>query len=115
MVSYDRRDLDEFTLPLGRIEEVHGKKDNHTNPAFEPTEKKALEGAHIRLVYVMPDGASMISFSRLHFPAKDPIAVAGIGQHHRQHEAHPPEREGKGFPLGRRLVDGHGGRNSIGK
>lgn len=50
MVSYDRRDLDEFTLPLGKIEEVHGKEDNHTNPAFEPTEKKALEGAHIRLV-----------------------------------------------------------------
>ncbi len=44
--------FDEFKLPLAKLERVPGKKDSHNNQFYEPKDKRALEGACTRLVYL---------------------------------------------------------------
>jgi OOP family OmpA-OmpF porin len=64
IVSYDHMDFDEFTIPLSKLEKIEGKKDTHNNHYFEPKEKKTLEGAHTRLVYLMPENVSPLEVVR---------------------------------------------------
>jgi len=64
IVSYDQIGFDEFTLPLSLLEEVEGKRDNHNNRYYEPKDKKTLEGAHTRLVYLIPENVSPLEVLR---------------------------------------------------
>ncbi len=54
ILTYEKRRFAEFSLPLAALEKVPGQKDMHNNTRFEPKQKKDLEGAVVRLVYVMP-------------------------------------------------------------
>ena len=56
IVSHDHQSFAEFTLPLSRLEPVPGKRANHNNEMYEPKQKKSLEGAYTRLVYLLPEG-----------------------------------------------------------
>jgi OOP family OmpA-OmpF porin len=64
IVSYDRKEFDEFTLPLSKLEKVEGKRDNHNNNYFEPKQMKTLEGVHTRLVYLIPENVSPLEVLR---------------------------------------------------
>jgi outer membrane protein OmpA-like peptidoglycan-associated protein len=64
IVGYERQGFAEFTLPLSRLERVTGKTDSHNNVAFEPKQKKPLEGAYTRLVYLIPGGRSPLEVLR---------------------------------------------------
>jgi outer membrane protein OmpA-like peptidoglycan-associated protein len=58
IVSFDQKDYNEFTFPLSVLERVEGKRDNHNNHFFAPKQKKDLEGAFLRLVYLLPENVS---------------------------------------------------------
>ncbi len=64
IVAYERKAFAEFTLPLSKLEEVPGKKDNMNNQAYEPKSKKVLEGPYTRLVYLLPAGRSPVEVVR---------------------------------------------------
>jgi hypothetical protein len=64
IISYDHRGFDEFTFPLSMLEEVEGKKDTHNNRFFAPENKKTVEGASTRLVYLMPEYVSPLEVLR---------------------------------------------------
>lgn len=64
IVSYDQKDYAEFIFPLSSLEKVEGKKDTHNNHAFVPKEKKGLEGAFTRLVYILPEKVSPLEVIR---------------------------------------------------
>ncbi|MCK9296066.1 MAG: OmpA family protein [Desulfobulbaceae bacterium] len=55
IISFEQRSFDAFQLPLARLAQVPGRKDNHNNHYFEPGEKKSLEGSRTRLVYLLPE------------------------------------------------------------
>jgi len=64
IVAHDPKAFAEFVLPLSRLEEVPGKKDHKNVRAYEPKQKKALEGATMRLVYVIPPNRSPLEVMR---------------------------------------------------
>jgi OmpA-OmpF porin, OOP family len=64
IISYDRKDYNEFTFPLSILERVEGKKDTHNNHAYAPKERKGLEGAFTRLVYFIPENVSPLEVVR---------------------------------------------------
>lgn len=64
IVGYEHKAFDEFTFPLSRLEQVEGKIDSHNNRYYEPKEKKTLEGAYTRLVYLVPEGRSPLEVLR---------------------------------------------------
>lgn len=64
IVAHDPKAFAEFVLPLSRLEEVPGKKDHKNVRAYEPKQKKALEGSTTRLVYVIPAGRSPLEVMR---------------------------------------------------
>jgi OOP family OmpA-OmpF porin len=64
IVAYDQKAFAEFALPLSRLEEVRGKKDHKNIRIYEPKQKKALEGAYTRLVYVIPANRSPLEVQR---------------------------------------------------
>ncbi|MGH8008052.1 MAG: OmpA family protein, partial [Candidatus Binatia bacterium] len=64
IVAYEYKSFAEFTLPLSRLEEVPGKKVGKNNRAYEPQEKKALEGTYTRLVYLIPENRSPLEVVR---------------------------------------------------
>jgi outer membrane protein OmpA-like peptidoglycan-associated protein len=64
IVAYDQKAFTEFTLPLSRLEEVPGKKDHRNVRAYEPKQKKVLEGAYMRLVYLVPANRSPLEVLR---------------------------------------------------
>jgi OOP family OmpA-OmpF porin len=64
IVAYEYKSFDEFTLPLSRLEPVEDKRDSHNNRYYEPKEKKVLEGAHTRLVYLLPADRSPLEVLR---------------------------------------------------
>jgi OOP family OmpA-OmpF porin len=64
IVAFDQKAFAEFVLPLSRLEEVPGKKDHKNVRAYEPKQKKALEGPTTRLVYVIPQGRSPLEVLR---------------------------------------------------
>lgn len=58
IVAYEHKKFDEFTLPLSKLEQVPEKRDGHNHRYHEPNNKKSLEGAHTKLVYVIPENRS---------------------------------------------------------
>ncbi|MGH7900472.1 MAG: OmpA family protein [Thermodesulfobacteriota bacterium] len=64
IVAYEYKSYDEFTLPLSKLEPVEGKRDNHNNQYFEPNQKKTLEGAYTRLIYLIPENRSQLEVLR---------------------------------------------------
>src|SRR3990172_1077730 len=64
IVAYEYKSFDEFMLPLSRLEPLEGKRDSHNNRYYEPKEKKVLEGARIRLVYLLPADRSPLEVLR---------------------------------------------------
>jgi OmpA-OmpF porin, OOP family len=64
IVASEHKKFAEFTLPLSRLEPVEGKKVGNNNRAHEPKNKKSLEGATTRLVYVIPPARSPLEVLR---------------------------------------------------
>lgn len=64
IVSHEQKRFAEYTLPLSRLEEVPDKRDQKNNRMHEPKNKKALEGAYTRLVYMVPATRSPLEVSR---------------------------------------------------
>ena len=64
IISYDHKDYNEFAFPLSILEQVADKKDTHNNHAYAPNEKKVLEGAFTRLVYLIPENVSPLEVIR---------------------------------------------------
>ena len=64
IVAYEQQGFTDFVLPLSRLEPVPGRKDAHNNNYHEPKQKKALEGAYTRLVYLIPDNRSPLEVLR---------------------------------------------------
>lgn len=64
IVAYEQKSFAEFTLPLSRLEEVEGKRDQKNNRYHEPKNRKALEGSYTRLVYLIPASRSPLEVSR---------------------------------------------------
>jgi OmpA-OmpF porin, OOP family len=64
IVFSERKSFAELTLPLSRLEEVPGKKTGNNNRAHEPKNKKDLEGAYTRLVYLIPADRSPLEVLR---------------------------------------------------
>ena len=54
----------EFTMPLSKLERVEGKTVGNNNHAYEPKDKKSLEGEYTRLVYVIPADRSPLEVLR---------------------------------------------------
>jgi OmpA-OmpF porin, OOP family len=64
IVAYDHKSFAEFTFPLSKLEQVDGKRDGRNYRHYEPKNKKTLEGAYTRLVYVIPENRSSLEVSR---------------------------------------------------
>ena len=64
IVSQDQKAFAEFDLPLSRLEQVPGKRSGNNNHAFEPNNKKSLEGKYTRLVYLLPENRSPLEALR---------------------------------------------------
>lgn len=64
IVGYEYKSFAEFTLPLSKLEEVEGTRDLKNNRLHEPKNKKTLEGATTRLVYLLPANRSPLEVSR---------------------------------------------------
>jgi OmpA-OmpF porin, OOP family len=73
IISYDRRNFDELTVPLSSLAGVEDKeqRDAHNNKVFVPKEKKTLEGAYTRLVYLIPDQVSPLEVIRSYQEDRD--------------------------------------------
>jgi OmpA-OmpF porin, OOP family len=64
IVAYEHQSFTDFVLPLSRLEQVPGRKDTHNNDYYEPKQKKPLEGAYTRLVYLIPANRSPLEVLR---------------------------------------------------
>jgi outer membrane protein OmpA-like peptidoglycan-associated protein len=64
IVYYEFKSFDEVRLPLSKLEPVEGKTDSHNNRYHEPIEKKTIEGAYTRLVYLLPENRSSLEVFR---------------------------------------------------
>jgi OOP family OmpA-OmpF porin len=64
IVAYEHKSFAEFTLPLSRLEQVPDKTSGNNNRAYEPRDKKALEGTYTRLVYLIPENRSPLEVLR---------------------------------------------------
>jgi hypothetical protein len=64
IVSQDEKSFAEFELPLSKLERVPGKKSGNNNNAYEPQNKKSLEGKYTRLIY-LPENRSPLSVAQL--------------------------------------------------
>lgn len=64
IVSYEQKAFAEFTLPTSRLEPIPGKTDGKNNRLHEPRNKKALEGAYTRIVYLIPQDRSPLEVVR---------------------------------------------------
>jgi OmpA-OmpF porin, OOP family len=68
IVGYEYKAYDELTLPLSKLEPVHGKTVKHGGSAesayYEPKQKKQLEGARTHIVYLLPAGRSPLEVIR---------------------------------------------------
>jgi outer membrane protein OmpA-like peptidoglycan-associated protein len=63
-VAAEYKKFAEFTMPLSRLEPVEGKTVGNNNRAHEPKDKRTLEGAYTRLVYVVPPDRSPLEVLR---------------------------------------------------
>jgi OOP family OmpA-OmpF porin len=64
IVAYDRKNYDEFVLPLSPLERVPGKADAHHIAVFEPKNSLALTGRRTRLLYLLPRERSPLEVMR---------------------------------------------------
>jgi OmpA-OmpF porin, OOP family len=64
IVVQERKAFAEFNLPLSKLEPVKGEKTQQNNQRIEPKEKKALEGAYTRTVYLIPENRSPLEVVR---------------------------------------------------
>lgn len=66
IVSFESKEFDELTLPLGPLKRVAdaNKRDAHNNIVFEPSQSRHLEGRRTRLVYLLPQGVSPLQAIR---------------------------------------------------
>jgi OmpA-OmpF porin, OOP family len=64
IVAYEHKSFDEFVLPLSPLVQLPDKKDTHNNYAYEPKQKKNLEGERTRLVYLIPPDRSPLEVVR---------------------------------------------------
>jgi OmpA-OmpF porin, OOP family len=64
IVAYEHKSFGELTLPLSRLEVVPEKKTQQNNRLHEPKNKKALEGAHTRIAYLIPADRSPLEVLR---------------------------------------------------
>ena len=64
IVSHEEKSFAEFDLPLSKLEEVPGKKVGNNNRAYEPKDRKSLEGKYTRLVYLLPENRSPVEVLR---------------------------------------------------
>ncbi|MPZ17678.1 MAG: OmpA family protein [Luteitalea sp.] len=64
IVAYEQKRFDAFTLPLSKLEPVPERTDSHNNDYHEPKDKRALEGAYTRLVYLTPAERSPLEVLR---------------------------------------------------
>ena len=65
IVAYERKAFDEFVLPLSALTQLPpDKKDTHNNYAYEPKQKKDLEGERTRIVYLTPPERSPLEVLR---------------------------------------------------
>jgi len=64
IVGYERKSFAEFTFPLSKLELVEGRRDATNNRLHEPANKKILEGAYTRLVYLIPPNRSPLEVLR---------------------------------------------------
>src|SRR5918996_3214801 len=65
IVAYEHKSFDEFDLPLSKLEQLTaGERDTHNNRAYEPRQKKSLEGERTRLVYLIPPDRSPLEVVR---------------------------------------------------
>jgi OOP family OmpA-OmpF porin len=64
IVPYEQKAFAEFILPLSTLVEVPGKKDHKKVRIYAPAQKKVLEGAYTRLVYVIPEHRSPLEVLR---------------------------------------------------
>jgi OmpA-OmpF porin, OOP family len=64
ILSYEHKHLDEFTLPLSKLERVPDKKDTQNNNYYEPGKTRPLEGAYTHVVYLIPSNRSPLEVVR---------------------------------------------------
>jgi OmpA-OmpF porin, OOP family len=64
IVSQEEKKFAEFELPLSKLEQVPGKKAGNNNRAYEPKNRKSLEGTYTRIVYLLPENRSPIEVLR---------------------------------------------------
>ena len=64
IVSYDHKNFDELTVPLSKLMIVDQKNTPWNAFLYEPKQKATLEGDHVRLVYLMPEGTSPLEVLR---------------------------------------------------
>jgi outer membrane protein OmpA-like peptidoglycan-associated protein len=64
IIAHEHKNYDEFVLPISKLEHVKDRRDDHNNLYFEPKEKKELEGAYTRLVYLIPENHSPLEVLR---------------------------------------------------
>lgn len=65
IVAYERKSFAEFSLPLSPIEKVAPERlTQQRNRVHEPKNKRALEGAHTRIAYLLPAERSPLEVIR---------------------------------------------------
>lgn len=72
ILQYDRKNLDELTLPLSKLEPVPGKKASGNNNLTAPKKKLTVEGETTHLLYAGPEKVSSLEILK-HY--KDQIAA----------------------------------------
>src|SRR5713101_1399779 len=64
IVAYEQQSFGEFTFPLSKLVAVPDKRDSANNDYFAPKQKKTVEGAYTRLVYLLPANRSPLEVLR---------------------------------------------------
>jgi OOP family OmpA-OmpF porin len=73
ILQYDKKNLDEMTLPLSKLLPVPGKKASGNNNAVAPKKTKTVEGEATHILYLLPAGVSSLEVLKLY---KDQIKAA---------------------------------------
>src|SRR5688500_11521804 len=64
IVALEHKAFGELTLPLSPLVQIPGKKTAQNNRAYEPKQKKALEGPYTRIAYLLPADRSPLEVLR---------------------------------------------------
>ena len=64
IVAHEHKAFAEFDLPLSKLEPLAGEKTKQNNQRFAPKNRKALEGAYTRIVYLIPANRSPVEVVR---------------------------------------------------